>query len=51
MKITQLKALVRRGESEVLEFKKSTGSMSTGMQAVCAFLNNEHGGTIVFGVG
>lgn len=50
MKITQLKTLVKHGESELLEFKKSTGSISTGMQTVCAFLNSEHGGTVIFGV-
>lgn len=50
MKISQLKALVKRGESEVLEFKTSTGSISTGMQTVCAFLNSDRGGAIIFGV-
>ena len=50
MKISQLKTLVQRGESEVLEFKTSTGSISTGMQTVCAFLNSDRGGTIIFGV-
>lgn len=50
MKTSQLKALVKRGESEVLEFKTSTGSISTGMQTVCAFLNSDRGGVIIFGV-
>ena len=50
MKTSQLKALIKRGESEVMEFKTSTGSISTGMQTVCAFLNSDRGGTIIFGV-
>ena len=50
MKLAQLKTLVKQGESENLEFKASTGSLSNGMQTVCAFLNSDHGGTIVFGV-
>jgi len=47
---TQLKALVKHGESNVLEFKKSTGQRSQSMQTVCAFLNSDVGGTILFGV-
>ncbi|HEV2916717.1 MAG TPA: ATP-binding protein [Candidatus Babeliales bacterium] len=50
MKIAQLKSLVHKGESEILEFKNSTGSLSAGMQTVCAFLNSSYGGTIIFGV-
>src|SRR3989304_2474961 len=50
MQIKKLKALIKRGESEVLEFKSSTGSISSGMQTLCAFLNSNHGGTVVFGV-
>ena len=50
MKIAQLKALIKRGESETLEFKTSTSSISNGMQTACAFLNSDHGGTVVFGV-
>ncbi len=50
MKIAQLRSLVKRGESEILEFKSSTGSLTSGMQTVCALLNSTHGGTIVFGV-
>jgi ATP-dependent DNA helicase RecG len=50
MKLTQLKSLVKHGESEILEFKSSTGSLTAGMQTVCAFLNSNTGGTIIFGV-
>jgi len=50
MKIAQLKSLVKHGESETLEFKISTGSITAGMQTICAFLNSDHGGTVIFGV-
>jgi|ERR1700733_1569564 len=50
MKIAQLKSLIKQGESKILELKSSTGSLSGAMQTVCAFLNSEQGGTIVFGV-
>lgn len=50
MKIAQLKTLVKHGESETLEFKNSTASLIAGMQTVCAFLNSDHGGTLIFGV-
>ena len=50
IKISQLKALAKRGESENLEFKTSTASIVSGMQTVCAFLNSEHGGVVIFGV-
>jgi ATP-dependent DNA helicase RecG len=50
MTIAQLRTLVKHGESERLEFKKSTASLNTGMQTVCAFLNSDHGGTVIFGV-
>lgn len=50
MKLAQLKALVKKGESEQLEFKKTTASLDSGMQTVCAFLNSTHGGVVIFGV-
>lgn len=50
MKIAQLKSLIKHGESNLLEFKSSTGSLSNAMQTVCAFLNSDQGGTVVFGV-
>lgn len=46
----QLNALVKKGESDVLEFKKTTGQRSQSMQTACAFLNSDAGGTILFGV-
>jgi hypothetical protein len=36
MKLQELETLVAQGESENLEFKSSTGSLSSGMQTVCA---------------
>ena len=50
MKLVELKRLVAQGESAFLEFKNSTGSLSTGMQTVCAFLNSNEGGILIFGV-
>lgn len=50
MNMSQLKALVKKGESEVLEFKKSTAQLSAAMQTVCAFLNSDVGGTVLIGV-
>lgn len=50
MTLAQLKALVKRGESEVLEFKKTTGSLDGVMRTVCAFLNSDVGGTVLIGV-
>jgi ATP-dependent DNA helicase RecG len=50
MTIAQLRVMIKRGESERLEFKKSTANLSTGMQTACAFLNSDHGGTVIFGV-
>ncbi|MCX5922459.1 MAG: putative DNA binding domain-containing protein [Candidatus Dependentiae bacterium] len=50
MKIAQLKALVKRGESETLEFKSSIAGIKEGMKTVCAFLNSDKGGTVLIGV-
>lgn len=36
-------------ESQIIEFKKSTGQLERGMETICAFLNGE-GGTVLFGV-
>ncbi len=45
----QLAALLKTGEGQTLEFKRSTGELKEGMQALCAFLNGS-GGTVLFGV-
>ena len=50
MLLKKLKTLIKQGESDVLEFKKSTAELGTAMQVVCSFLNSEHGGTVLIGV-
>ncbi len=37
MKFAQLKARINDGESNTLEFKNSTSSITSGMQTICAF--------------
>lgn len=49
MLINDLKTLISKGESESLEFKKTTGQKSEATKTVCAFLNGL-GGIVVFGV-
>ncbi len=49
MTIDELKALVSGGESENVEFKKSTALLNSAMQTLCAFLNN-NGGIVLIGV-
>ena len=48
MNITQLKQLVREGESQHVEFKRSTAQIKAAFTTVCAFLNDT-GGIVVFG--
>ena len=49
MTLTELKKLIAGGESDTLEFKKSTSKLKSGAETLCAFLNN-HEGRVVFGV-
>lgn len=49
MTLEQLQAILAAGESETLEFKKTTGERREGMQSLCAMLNHR-GGRVVFGV-
>jgi len=49
MRVEDLEKLVAQGESEKVEFKKSTGQCTEAAKAVCAMLNG-HGGVVVFGV-
>jgi ATP-dependent DNA helicase RecG len=49
MKLNDLKTLAVHGESERLEFKRTTGEMKEAMQTLCAFLNG-FGGDVLFGV-
>jgi len=45
----EVEELVGRGESETVEFKRSTGELREALQTVCAFLNHL-GGVVVIGV-
>jgi ATP-dependent DNA helicase RecG len=49
MDMTQLQALVAQGESETLEFKKTTGERREAMHSLCAMLNHR-GGRVLFGI-
>jgi ATP-dependent DNA helicase RecG len=44
-----LKKLLAKGESETLEYKRSTGELREAMQTLCAFANRA-GGKVVIGV-
>ena len=43
MKLAQLQKLVKQGESETVEFKKSTALMRSIFETICAFLNGKGG--------
>jgi len=43
-------ALIRKGESETLEFKKSTGELKEAVVSAAAILNKHQGGELCFGV-
>ena len=46
-----LEKLVRKGESQTLEFKKSLSLQREGLEALCAMVNSNLGrGTVVFGI-
>ena len=49
MALDRIAALVSEGESETLEFKKTTGQRSEGATTICAMLNTQ-GGRVLFGV-
>jgi ATP-dependent DNA helicase RecG len=49
MNVDELKLLVAKGESERLEFKKSTGELKAALGTFCGFLNG-NGGRVLFGV-
>lgn len=50
MTIAEAQQLAKAGESERLEFKRTTGQRTEAARTVCAFLNGE-GGNVLFGVG
>ena len=47
--VEQLNALIQHGESETLEFKKSTAKLHAIFETICGFLNNQ-GGVLLIGV-
>jgi len=49
MQLEQLEKLIKKGESETVEFKKSTALMRSIFETICAFLNSK-GGTVFIGV-
>src|SRR5687767_12865548 len=49
MNIPELTDLVQGGETEGVEFKKTTGQRTEGMRTVCGMLNGA-GGFVLFGV-
>ncbi len=49
MTLAELEHLIAGGESERVEFKRSTGQLRSGCDTLCAFLNAQ-GGTVLFGV-
>ncbi len=50
MKIEDLTSIAADGESEGVEFKKSTGELEAAARTVCAMLNGR-GGVVLLGVG
>ncbi len=48
--LTALQSLIAQGESETLEFKRSTAELRRAGETLCAFLNSE-GGQVLIGVG
>jgi len=49
MKLADIERMVAEGESESVEFKRTTGQLNRAGETLCAFLNTE-GGTVVIGV-
>lgn len=49
MILDQIKKIVEQGESNIVEFKKSTGVLRAAFETVCAFLNGD-GGILLIGV-
>ena len=49
MKVEHISAIVKDGESETLELKKTTNALRSAAKTVCAMLN-QRGGRVLFGV-
>ena len=50
MNMEELRQVVASGESETVEFKRTTGELTAGTRTVCAMLNRR-GGFVLFGAG
>lgn len=50
MRIASLRRLVAQGEGATIEFKRSTGELREGMEALCGMLNAAGKGQVLFGV-
>ena len=48
--IAELRSIIYQGESEILEFKRSTPELKRAGETLCAFLNAE-GGKVLIGIG
>lgn len=51
MNLEDLRSIAARGESETIEFKRSTAEVNTAARTLCAMLNGQRGGMVLFGVG
>ena len=40
---------IKKGESELIEFEKSTAELKNALEDLCAFANHK-GGTLIFGI-
>lgn len=49
MRLEELQQLVKKGKSEYVEFKKTTGQRAEATKTICALLNGL-GGFIFFGI-
>src|SRR6266704_7221275 len=49
MELADIEHMMAEGQSEKLEFKKSTGQLTRATETLCAFLNG-NGGTVIIGV-
>ena len=47
--MTEINELLKNGESEKIEFKKSSAQLERGLKAVCVF-SNHSGGSVYFGI-
>ncbi|MBX6765494.1 MAG: ATP-binding protein, partial [Rubrobacteraceae bacterium] len=45
----ELEQIAQQGESETVEFKKSTAQVRRAMETLCGMLNG-HGGRVLFGI-